>query len=64
MKSLIETSIYPSQDELKNETERMVKESHPEFYKTFRKNQWIIFYEKNVYQRVSLKQTMNGYITC
>ena len=63
-KGLIETSIYPTQDEFKNETKRVVEQSHPQFYKSFRKSQWVVFYEKSIYQRVSLKQTMNDYITC
>jgi hypothetical protein len=55
-RSLIKKSIYPSQEEFRKETESVVEGSHSEFYKKFRKNKnsWTIFYEKNIYQRVSL----------
>lgn len=55
-RSLIKKSIYPSQEEFRKETESVVEGSHSEFYKKFRKskNSWTIFYEKNIYQRVSL----------
>jgi len=44
------------QEEFRTETEKYVENSHPDFYKKFRKNKnnWMIFYEKNIYQRISL----------
>src|SRR5256884_6377526 len=35
-RNLLKVSIYPSQDEFRDETEKVLKNSFPEFYKKFR----------------------------
>ena len=54
-RNLLKVSIYPSQDEFRDETEKVLKNSFPEFYKKFRQNQFFIFYEKNIYQHLIAK---------
>jgi hypothetical protein len=54
-RNLLKVSIYPSQDEFRDETEKVLKNSFPEFYKKFRQNQFFIFYEKNIYHRLIAK---------
>ena len=53
MKALFEDSIYPTQNEYKEATENYFKIESPDFYKKFKKNQWISFFERNIYQSVS-----------
>ena len=63
-RNLLKVSIYPSQDEFRDETEKVLKNSFPEFYKKFRQNQFFIFYEKNIYQRLIAKhQSYRGSLT-
>ncbi|GET59618.1 hypothetical protein GLOIN_2v1632011 [Rhizophagus irregularis DAOM 181602=DAOM 197198] len=45
-KILFENFVYPSQDEYKLATEKYLKDENPEFMRQFKKNQWIIFFEK------------------
>lgn len=52
-KILFENSVYPSQDEYRLATEKYLKEENPEFIQQFKKNQWIIFFEKKICQTVS-----------
>jgi len=54
-RNLLKVSIYPSQDEFRDEIEKVLKNSFPEFYKKFCQNQFFIFYEKNIYQRLIAK---------
>lgn len=53
-RSVLNTSIYPSQEEFRSEAQKIVSENHPEFYAKFRKK-WAMYYEKNIYQRVNFK---------
>ncbi|GET54337.1 hypothetical protein GLOIN_2v1591384 [Rhizophagus irregularis DAOM 181602=DAOM 197198] len=46
LKILFENFVYPSQDEYKLATEKYLKDENPEFMRQFKKNQWIIFFEK------------------
>jgi hypothetical protein len=50
---LFEKSIYPSQDEYRLATEKYLKDENPEFLRQFKKNQWILFFEKKIAQTVS-----------
>lgn len=52
-RELIKKSIYPSQDELNTEAERVISVNHAELFKKIR-NQWNIYYEKHIYQRVTI----------
>lgn len=52
-KILFEKSIYPSQEEYRLATEKYLKDENPEFLQQFKKNQWILFFEKNIGQTVS-----------
>lgn len=51
-KRLLETSIYPSQDEIYEATISYIKEEHPKFFCQFKRGvdgtRWKIYYEKNV----------------
>ena len=48
-KILFKDSIYLSQIELKEVTETFLKNEHPDFFKKFKNNQWMLYYERNVY---------------
>ena len=50
---LFDVSIYPTQDEFREATETFLKDDHSDFLKKFKKNQWILYYERNIYQSVS-----------
>lgn len=50
---LIQVSIYPSQEEFRGATDKYMAEVHLEFLKKLKKSQWIVYYEKNIYQLVS-----------
>ncbi|GET53216.1 hypothetical protein GLOIN_2v1591384 [Rhizophagus irregularis DAOM 181602=DAOM 197198] len=52
-KILFENFVYPSQDEYKLATEKYLKDENPEFMRQFKKNQWIIFFEKKIAPTVS-----------
>jgi hypothetical protein len=52
-KKLLETKIYPSMDDLRESTEKYLGEVHREFFNSFKKSQWRVYYEKHVYQSVS-----------
>ncbi|GET54421.1 hypothetical protein GLOIN_2v1591384 [Rhizophagus irregularis DAOM 181602=DAOM 197198] len=47
-KILFENFVYPSQDEYKLATEKYLKDENLEFMRQFKKNQWIIFFEKKI----------------
>ncbi|GES94133.1 hypothetical protein GLOIN_2v1634177 [Rhizophagus clarus] len=47
-KNLFEKSIYPSQDEYRDTTDKFLKNENLEFLSKFRKNEWILFYERNI----------------
>ncbi|UZO12054.1 uncharacterized protein OCT59_003604 [Rhizophagus irregularis] len=47
-KILFENFVYPSQDEYKLATKKYLKDENPEFMRQFKKNQWIIFFEKKI----------------
>ncbi|GET61384.1 hypothetical protein GLOIN_2v1482020 [Rhizophagus irregularis DAOM 181602=DAOM 197198] len=47
-KILFENFVYPSQDEYKLATKKYLKDENPEFMSQFKKNQWIIFFEKKI----------------
>jgi len=53
---LLEESIYPTHEELRETTREFMSSEHPDFLKKFKKNQWQIYYEKNIAQLVSFKQ--------
>jgi len=53
-RNILNTSIYPTQEEFRSETQKIVSENHPEFFAKFRKK-WPMFYEKNIYQRINFK---------
>ncbi|GET66657.1 hypothetical protein GLOIN_2v1883439 [Rhizophagus irregularis DAOM 181602=DAOM 197198] len=48
LKILFENFVYPSQNEYKLATEKYLKDENPEFMRQFKKNQWIIFFEKKI----------------
>lgn len=50
---LFEDSIYPTQNEYKEAAENYFKKENSEFYRKFKKNQWVLYYERNIYQLVS-----------
>ncbi|GBB84943.1 hypothetical protein RclHR1_11520001 [Rhizophagus clarus] len=52
-KNLFEKSIYPSQDEYRDATEKFLKYENLEFLSKFRKNEWTLFYERNIIQNVN-----------
>lgn len=51
-RSLINKSIYPTQEEFNREAERVFTEEHQDLFKKIR-NKWNVYYEKHIYQRVS-----------
>ena|SRR5690242_13152640 len=53
VRNLLKVSIYPSQNEFREETEKVLRSSFPELYKKF--HQSPIFYEKNIYQPLFAK---------
>jgi len=53
-KEILTKSIYPNQDELRDMTEEYVAENHPNSYGSLTKKRWIKYYEKEIYQEVSL----------
>jgi hypothetical protein len=57
-KSILNNSIYPSQEEFSRETEKIVSERYPEFYTKYR-TKWTLYYEKNIYQRVNMPFFLN-----
>ena len=52
-KSVLNNSIYPSQEEFSRETEKIASERFSEFY-TKHRTKWTLYYEKNIYQRVNM----------
>jgi hypothetical protein len=50
---LFENSIYPTQSELREATDSYLEDKDPAFLKKFNKNQWTLYYEKEIYQTVS-----------
>ena len=52
-RNLLKVSIYPSQNEFREETKKVLRSSFPEFHKKFRQSP--IFYEKNIYQPLLAK---------
>src|SRR5205814_1899856 len=52
-RNLLKVSIYPSQNEFREETEKVLRSSFPELHKKFRQSP--IFYEKNIYQPLLAK---------
>jgi predicted nucleotidyltransferase len=46
-------SIYPTHDELREATDEYLSDEHDDILKRFKKNQWQIYYEKNIAQLVS-----------
>jgi hypothetical protein len=61
-RNLLKVSIYPSQNEFREETEKVIKSSFPELYKKF--CQSLIFYEKNIYQPLLAKhRSFQGSLT-
>ncbi|GET00128.1 hypothetical protein GLOIN_2v1482020 [Rhizophagus clarus] len=53
-KNLFEKSIYPSQDEYRDATEKFLKYENLEFLSKFRKNEWTLFYERNIIQNMQI----------
>lgn len=51
-KILFEKSIYPYQNEYRDATKKFLKEEDPDYLKQFKKNEWVLFYEKNISQNV------------
>ncbi|CAB5367569.1 unnamed protein product [Rhizophagus irregularis] len=48
-KKLLEASIYPTPDELREFTNNYMNENYDDFIKRFKRyDKWIIFYEKNI----------------
>ena len=61
-RNLLKVSIYPSQNEFREETEKVLKSSFPELHKKFRQSP--IFYEKNIYQPLLAKhRSFRGSLT-
>jgi hypothetical protein len=57
---LLETSVYPTQDELWNAMDAYIKDTNLEFLKQFKKkSSWRIYYEKHIAQIVSFWQILN-----
>jgi len=54
-------SIYPTQKEFLNETEKYFESKYSDFYNQFTKRKWLLYYEKKVYPGVSLYNFMNFY---
>ena len=46
-------SIYPTHNELQEATEEYLSGEHDDFLNRFKKNQWQVYYEKNIAQAVS-----------
>src|ERR1043166_6597118 len=60
--NLLKVSIYPSQNEFREETEKVLRSSFPELHKKFRQSP--IFYEKNIYQPLLAKhRSFRGSLT-
>src|SRR5205814_9572240 len=61
-RNLLKVSIYPSQNEFREETEKVLRSLFPELHKKFRQSP--IFYEKNIYQPLLAKhQSFRGSLT-
>src|SRR3989440_3438726 len=61
-RNLLKVSIYPSQNEFREETEKVLRSSFPELHKKFRQSP--IFYEKNIYQPLLAKhRSFRGSLT-
>ena len=45
-------SIYPTQDELRETTEKFLTEEHEDFFRKYKKNRWIVYYEVEIHQKV------------
>jgi hypothetical protein len=53
---LFSTTIYPTGEEMRETTFEYMTDHHADFLKKFKKNQWQVFYDKNIAQDVSFKQ--------
>ena len=61
-RNLLKVSIYPSQNEFREETEKVLRSSFPELHKKFRQSP--IFYEKNIYKPLLAKhRSFRGSLT-
>ena len=61
-RNLLKVSIYPSQNEFREETEKVLRSSFPELHKKFCQSP--IFYEKNIYQPLLAKhRSFRGSLT-
>ncbi|GBC17748.2 hypothetical protein GLOIN_2v1775615 [Rhizophagus irregularis DAOM 181602=DAOM 197198] len=59
-KKLLEASIYPTPDELREFTNNYMNENYDDFIKRFKRyNKWIIFYEKNIASPLQAKHQFN-----
>jgi predicted nucleotidyltransferase len=47
------SSIYPTHEELREVTDEYMLEEQEDFLKKYKKDQWQIYYEKNIAQSVS-----------
>ena len=53
---LLQTSIYPTDEELRDAARAYFTENHNDLFRRFKKEtQWIVYYEKNVASHVSFK---------
>ena len=53
MNNVLLNSIYPTPDELRRATEEYLSEEHDDFLNKFKRNQWQVYYGKNIAQPVS-----------
>ncbi|RGB34496.1 hypothetical protein C1646_760458 [Rhizophagus diaphanus] len=54
-KKLLVESIYSTHEELRETTREFMSSEHPDFLKKFKKNQWQIYYKKNIAQLLLAK---------
>ncbi|GBC44829.2 hypothetical protein GLOIN_2v1775615 [Rhizophagus irregularis DAOM 181602=DAOM 197198] len=60
-KKLLEASIYPTPDELREFTNNYMNENYDDFIKRFKRyDKWIIFYEKNIASPVTKHRSARG----
>lgn len=55
VKLLLNKTIYPTNEEYREMTEEYLSEEHDEFFKKFKKDKWIAYYESTFYPNVSLR---------
>ena len=58
VKLILNDSIYPTNDQIRQATEDYFSREQPDFIKKFKKDRWIAYYETTIYPSVSSRNIL------